>query len=75
MIFKPTRFDLDVWIRGSEGGYNYIWTHTDDVLVVGVDPTSTLKNSKETYTIKAFGPHVFHLVCNYSLVNKGDENR
>ena len=24
MGFNPTCFDLDVWIRGREGGYDYI---------------------------------------------------
>ena len=38
MSFKPTRFDPDVWIRGSKGGYDYIGTHTDDVLVVAKHP-------------------------------------
>ena len=37
--FKPIRFDPDVCIRGHEGGYDYIGSHTDDVLVVAVDPT------------------------------------
>ena len=38
MGFKPTRFDPDVWIRGRDSGYEYIWTHTDDVLVVAKHP-------------------------------------
>ena len=71
--FKPTHFDPDVWIRGREGGKNYIGTHTDDVLLVAVDPTSILKKLKETYTIKSFGPPVVHLGCNYAQVKKGDE--
>ena len=40
MSFKPTFFDPDIWIRGRDGGYDYIGTHTDDVLVVDVEPTS-----------------------------------
>ena len=71
MVYKPTRFDPYVWIRGSEVGYNYIGTHTNDVLVVAVDPTSTFKELKETYTVKAFGPSKVHLGCDYALVNKG----
>ena len=38
MGFKPTLFDPDVWIRGREGGYDYIGTHADDVLVVAKNP-------------------------------------
>ena len=40
MSFKPTRFDPDVWIRARKGGYYYIGTYIDDVLVVAVNPTS-----------------------------------
>ena len=43
MSFKLTHFDPDVWIRSCEGGCYYIGTHTDDVLVVAVDPNSILE--------------------------------
>ena len=55
MGFKPNHFDPDIWIKGHEGVYDYIGTHTDDVLVISVDPTSLFNKFKETYTIKAFG--------------------
>ena len=72
MGFKPTRFDPDVCIRGRNGGYDYIGTHTDDILVVAVDPTSIFENLKETYIIKAFSPPVVHLGCDYAQVKKVD---
>ena len=73
--FKPTLFERDVWIRGREGGYDYIGTHTDDVLVVAIDPTSIFEKLKETYTIKAFTPPVVHLGCDNVQVKKGDVTR
>ena len=75
MGFKPTRFDPDVWIRGCKGGYDYIWTLTDDVLFVASDPTSIFEKLKEIYTIKASGPLVVHLGCNYVQVKKADVTR
>ena len=57
------------------GGYDYIGTHTDEVLVVDVEPTSIFVNFKETYTINAFGPPEVHLGCNYVQVKKGDTTR
>ena len=66
MGFKPTRFDQNVWIRGREGGYDYIGTYTDYVLVVATEPTSISEKLKETYTIKAFSPPKFHLGCDYA---------
>ena len=44
--FKLTRFDLDVWIRGCKGGYDYIGTHTDEVLVVAIEPTYIFEKLK-----------------------------
>ena len=75
MVFEPTRFDPDVWIRGHEGGYDYIGTHTNDVLVVSVEPTSISEKLKDTYTIKALGPPKVHIGCYYSQVKKGDKTR
>ena len=75
MGFKPTHFDPDVWIRGREGGYDYIGTHTNDVLVVALDPTSIFEKFKETYTIKKFGPPKVHLGCDYAQVTKGSKTK
>ena len=72
--FKQTCFDPDVWIRGHQVGYDYIGTHTDDVLVVAVDTTSIFENLKETYTIKLFGLPVVHLGCKFAQVKKGCVN-
>ena len=60
-----------MWIRGREGGYDYIGTHIDNVLVVAFDPSSILEKLKETYTIKAFGPQKVHLGCDYAQVKNG----
>ena len=45
--------------------------HTNDVLFVGVDPTSIFVNLKETYAIKAFVLPKVHLGCDYAQVKKG----
>ena len=74
MGFKPTLFDQDVWIRGGEGGYDYIGMHTNNVLVVAVDPTSIFDKLEDTYTIKSFGLPKVHLGCDYAQVNKGATN-
>ena len=70
--FNLTRFDLDVWIRGCKGGYDYIGTHTDDVLVIAIEPTYIFKYLKETYIIKAFGLSAVHIGCKYAQFKKGD---
>ena len=71
MVFKPTRFDPDVCIKGREGGYGYIGTHTDDVLVLTVDTNSITDQLKETYTIKGFGAPKVHLGWDYMKVKVG----
>ena len=56
MGFTPTCFDPDVWIRGRDGGYDYIGTHTDDVLDVAKHPERVFEKLQKIYTIKKFGP-------------------
>ena len=73
--FKPTNFDVDVWIRGLKGGYNYIYTHTDDVLAIAVNPTYIFNKMNETYKIKAFGPPTIHIGCDYQQVERGVTTR
>ena len=75
MGLKPTCFDLYVWIKGRERGYNYTGTHIDDVIVVAFDPTSIFEKLKETYTIKSFGPPKVHLGCDFAQVKKGVTTR
>ena len=65
MGFNTTRFDPYVWIKGHEGGYNYIGMHNDDVQVVVMEPTSIFNQFKETYIIKDFGVPKVHLGCDY----------
>ena len=71
MGFNPTCFDLDVWISMSKVGYDYIGTHTDDVLVIAAKPNYIFNKLKEQYTIKDFGPTNGHLGCDYSQIKKG----
>ena len=75
MDFKTTRFDQDVWIMGIQGGYYYIETHTNDILIVAVNTTSIFDQLKDTYTINAFGPPKFHLDCDYAQIKKGATTR
>ena len=60
---------------GREGGYDYIGTHTDDVLVVALNPTRIFEKLKETYTIKKFGPPLHHLGYDYTRVTKGSKTK
>ena len=69
--FKPTRFDPDVWIRRRDGGYDYIGTRTDDILVVAKHPARVLEKLQKTYMINKFGPPLHHLGCDYEQVKKG----
>ena len=74
MGFRPTCFDQYVWIMGLKGGYEYTGTHTNDVLIVAVNPTYIFNKLKETYTIKTFGPPKFHIGCDYAQLKKGATN-
>ena len=72
---NTTHFDPDVWIRGCGGGYDYNGTHTNDVLVVSVDPNYIFDKLNETYKIKDLSPPKVHLGCDCAQVKKGDITR
>ena len=72
--FNPTRFDPDVWIRGGEGGCDYIGAHIDNDIVVAVKPTYIFNKLKDTYKIKAFVPPKVHIGCDYLKFKKGTTN-
>ncbi|KOR29102.1 hypothetical protein TI03_03165 [Achromatium sp. WMS1] len=64
--FKPTQYDPDVWYRYSGGDcYDYVSTHTDDLMIVAKDARGIMAKLEETYTIKNIGPPKFHLGCDY----------
>ena len=54
MGFRLTHSDPYVCIRGHEGGYEYVGTHINDVLIVAVNPTSIFNKLKELYAINIF---------------------
>jgi len=71
--FTPSRFDPDVWYRFDESTdmYEYIGTHTDDLLVVGPPglPDKLITTLRTIFTIKGGGEPEFHLGCDYKKVS------
>jgi len=67
MGFKPSRFDSDIWLklRDNKAGYDYIGTHTDDLMIVADDADTLMAKIRETYIVKGGGPPTFHLGCDY----------
>lgn len=72
--FTPTSHDADLWIRsaGKGKGYDYIGTHTDDLMVVAKDAHSIMKQLQQRYTIKKVEEPSFHLGCDYKRDVNGD---
>ena len=64
MGLRPTCFDLSVWIKGHEGGYDYTSIHTDDVIFISQNTHYIIEKLKDIYMIKIFGAPKFYLVCN-----------
>ena len=66
MNLNLTSFDPNFWIKGREGGYNYIGAPNDDLLVISKDPPYIFEKMKEIYMIKVFGAPKVHLGCGYT---------
>jgi hypothetical protein len=77
--FTPSRFDPDVWYRLDESTdmYEYIGTHTDDLLVVGPPglPDKMIATLRTIFTIKGGGEPEFHLGCDYKKVSLSMDDR
>jgi Reverse transcriptase (RNA-dependent DNA polymerase) len=73
MKFIASRFDRDIWyrLRGDGNGYDYIGTHTDDLMVVAKQPQVIFDKLLEIYTIKKIEAPSFHLGCDYVLDGSG----
>ena len=69
--FKATRYDGDVWMRQNGNLYDYIGTHTDDLLVVSKDPQSIIAQVESTYKLSGIGEPTFHLGCDYEKGQDG----
>ena len=63
--FKSTRFDPDVWMRPNGDHYDYLGTHTDDLLVVSKDPMKIMDSIQKTYTVSKIEEPRYHLGCDY----------
>jgi hypothetical protein len=68
--YKPTRGDPDVWFRPKGDLYEYIGTHTDDLMVVSSDAEAAMEELSKVYTIKKIGVPEFHLGCDYKYDKK-----
>ena len=74
MGFRSSRYDADIWYkqRPDSTGYDYIGTHTDDLMVVAKEPRAYFDMLESKYTIKKIGPPLFHLGCDYSVSDGSD---
>jgi hypothetical protein len=74
MGFRSSRYDADIWykMRPDKKGYDYIGTHTDDLMIVAKEPRVHFDVLEGKYTIKKIGPPLFHLGCDYTT-NEGSD--
>jgi hypothetical protein len=61
--YIATRCDQDVWMRRSKCGeyYEYMGTHTDDLVFIASDPQANLVEITKFYDVKSPGEPTFHL--------------
>ncbi len=72
MGFKPTHFDPDVWIKkNGKDHYDYLGTHTDDIMCVSNRAQEIMEGLQRTYTIKKVAPPEHHLGCDYKQGDDG----
>ena len=65
MGLKPSKGDKNVWYRRSAGLYDYVGTHTDDLMIASKNAKTIMDTLTKTYNIKKIGPPEYHLGCDY----------
>ena len=65
--FNPCKAEQDIWMRETEGLYEYIRVYVDDLLIAAKDPEQIIKALREVhkFKLKGVGPLVYHLGCDY----------
>ena len=68
-MFKTSRYDADIWykLRDDQTGYDYIGTHTDDLMIMAKSPGEYSSVLQDKYVIKKIGVPSFHLGCDYPV--------
>jgi hypothetical protein len=71
--YTYTIFDQDDWMRKSKCGeyYEYIGTHTDDLLFIASDPEANIAEATKFHYVKSPGEPKFHLGIDNIKVTKG----
>ena len=67
--FKPSKAEIDVWMRPEPGGtcYEYIAVYVDDLAIAAKDPQAFCNELKKGYNLKlkGVGHFEYHLGCTY----------
>lgn len=65
--FTPCKADPDVWMRKTEGLYEYICVYVDDLAMAMKEPAKfcELLKTKHNYKLKGDGPLKYHLGCDF----------
>jgi len=63
MKFKPSKADMDLWMREKEGEYEYIAVYVDDLIVASRDPMSVIEEVKTigNFQLKGVGEPEYYL--------------
>jgi hypothetical protein len=67
MGFVQSKAESDIWMRESDGLYEYIAVYVDDLLIAARHPEEIISKLKEEhkFKLKGVGPLTYHLGCDY----------
>ena len=65
MGFFPCKEEHDIWMRQSNGLWEYITLYVDDLSFVVCDPNTTITLLKEKYKLKGTGSISYYLGCDF----------
>jgi hypothetical protein len=68
MGFRPTKTDLDLWIRKKDDKYEYLASYVDDIIAISPHPMDIIEELKKTYILKGVGEPEYYLGGNFDKI-------
>jgi hypothetical protein len=68
MGFRPTKTNLDLWIRKKDDKYEYLASYVDDIIAISPHPMDIIEELKKTYILKGVGEPEYYLGGNFDKI-------
>src|SRR5210317_361515 len=70
MGVRPSKADVDLWMKPQEDHYEYIATYVDDIMVFSRNPMPIIKRIRKAFDLKGVGTPEYYLGGNFHIIKE-----